>query len=66
MDVTYSFENHHKLILKKLNLIASMLVNWSVISLLIIVRTIIKRAFFIKKKKNQTFGDEWFKSWHSI
>ena len=52
MDITYSFENFHNLILKKINLIASMLVNSSVISLLIIVRRVIKTTFLKKKKKN--------------
>ena len=45
VDITYSFENFHNLILKKINLIASMLVNSSVISLLIIVRRVIKTTF---------------------
>ena len=57
MDITYSFENFHNLILKKINLIASMLVNSSVISLLIIVRRVIKTTFLkykkIKNKKNK-------------
>ena len=69
VDITYSFENFHNLILKKINLIASMLVNSSVISLLIIVRRVIKTTFLKYKKikkKNRSFGDEWFKSWNSI